>query len=307
MARRLRIQYPGATYHVINRGNYRREVFETPGAASSFEATLGEASTRFGWKVHAFAILRNHFHLALTTPIPNLGDGMHWLQTTFAVRFNRFRDERGHLFQGRYKSPLVENNAALLRVVDYIHLNPVRAGIVPAEQVAQFRWSSLARFVRGPRPGWLSAGPWLSELRLEDSAQGWTQYIGQLISLANDPMEQEKRGFDEISRGWAIGSHAWKQAVASAQRQRALERDLPRDEIRDLKEARWQAALDEGLSLRGKNRGDLFQHRRSPRWKVEMACMLRREAGAPYRWIAEKLQMGSPHSVRVAVCRFVNK
>ena len=131
VARRLRIQYPGAIYHVINRGNYRRDVFETTGAASSFEATLGEASTRFGWEVHAFSILRNHFHLALTTPIPNLGDGMHWLQTTFAVRFNRFRAERGHLFQGRYQSPLVENVAALLRVVDYIHLNPVRAGIVP--------------------------------------------------------------------------------------------------------------------------------------------------------------------------------
>jgi REP element-mobilizing transposase RayT len=306
VARRLRIQYPGAIYHVINRGNYRRDVFETTGAASSFEATLGEASTRFGWEVHAFSILRNHFHLALTTPIPNLGDGMHWLQTTFAVRFNRFRAERGHLFQGRYQSPLVENVAALLRVVDYIHLNPVRAGIVPPEQVAQFRWSSLARFVGGPRPGWLSAGPWLNELRLEDSAQGWTHYIGQLISLASDPVEQEKRGFDEISRGRAVGTQAWKQAVAREQRQRALELDLPRDEIRDLKEARWQVVLDEVLSQRGKNRDDLVQTRRSPRWKVEMAFILRKQVGAPYRWIAEKLQMGSPLSARVAVCRFVN-
>ena len=94
----------------------------------------------------------------------------HRLQTTLAVRSNRFRAERGHPFQGRYQSPPVENAAALLRGVDPIHLNPVRAGIVPAEQVAQFRWSSLARFVRGPRPGWLSAGPWLNELRPEDSA-----------------------------------------------------------------------------------------------------------------------------------------
>ena len=74
----------------------------------------------------------------------NLGDGMHWLQTTFAVRFNRFRSERGHLFQGRYQSPLVEDGAALVRVVDYIHLNSVRAGIVSVEQVVDFRGSSLA-------------------------------------------------------------------------------------------------------------------------------------------------------------------
>jgi REP element-mobilizing transposase RayT len=75
-----------------------------------------------------FCLLRNHYHVALTTPVPNLGDGMHWLQTTFALRFNRFRSERGHLFQGRYQSPLVEDAAALVRVVDYIHLNPVLAG-----------------------------------------------------------------------------------------------------------------------------------------------------------------------------------
>jgi REP element-mobilizing transposase RayT len=131
---------------------------------------MGETSTRFGWEIHAFALLRNHFHLALTTAVPNLCDGMHWLQTTFAIRFNRFRSERGHLFQGRYQSPLVENATALVRAVDYIHLNPVRAGIVCADQVADFRWSSLARFVKGPRPEWLSAKRWLQELGLEDTA-----------------------------------------------------------------------------------------------------------------------------------------
>jgi putative transposase len=77
---RLRLHYPGAIYHVIDRGNYRRDVFETAGAASSFEATLGEASARFGREVHAFSILRNHFHVAQTTPVPNLGDGRHWPQ-----------------------------------------------------------------------------------------------------------------------------------------------------------------------------------------------------------------------------------
>src|SRR5687768_11163700 len=93
MARRLRIHFPGAIYHVINRGNYRRDLFETTGAARALEYALGEATLRFGWDTHAFAILRNHFHFAVTTPLPNLGDGMHWLQTTFAVRFNRVRSE----------------------------------------------------------------------------------------------------------------------------------------------------------------------------------------------------------------------
>jgi hypothetical protein len=77
---------------------------------------------------------------------------MHWLQGTFATRFNRFRKERGHLFQGRYQAILIEDAAALARVVDYIHLNPVRAEQVTAEQMVDFSWSSLRLFVRGERP-----------------------------------------------------------------------------------------------------------------------------------------------------------
>jgi putative transposase len=171
MARRLRIQFPGAIHHVINRGNYRRDLFTTAGVARSFENTLGEASARYGWEIHAFGTMRNHFHLALTTPVPNLGDGMHWLQTSFAVRFNRFRSESGHLFQGRYQSPLIEDASAPVRVVDYIHLNPVRAGVVSASQAAEFRRGSLGRFVHGPRPAWLSPAGWLNEIGLEDSCQ----------------------------------------------------------------------------------------------------------------------------------------
>ena len=96
-------------YHVINRGNYRRDVFETTGTAKAFEVTLDEACEQHGWKLHAYVILRNHFHLALTTPEPNLVEGMHWLQSTFASRFNRLRGERGHLFQGRYQALLIED------------------------------------------------------------------------------------------------------------------------------------------------------------------------------------------------------
>ena len=79
--------------------------------------------------------MRNHFHLASKTPAPNVTEGMHWLLGTFANRFNRFRDERGHLFQGRYQAQLIEDALALGRVVDYIHLNPVRAGLVAPEAV----------------------------------------------------------------------------------------------------------------------------------------------------------------------------
>lgn len=306
VARRLRLQFPGAIYHVINRGNYRRDLFATVGAAQAFERALGEATLRFDWRIHAFCLLHNHFHLAVTTPIPNLDDGMHWLQTVFAVRFNRFRSECGHLFQGRYQSPLVEDGAALTRVVNYIHLNPVRAGLVPPEYVAQFRWSSLARYVKGPRAAWLSPQAWLKEIDLEDSAHGWAGYVAKLVGLARDPHAQREQGFDEFSHTWAIGTSGWKRALAHRYGHRALELDLPSCEIRALKEERWRAVLGEELRRHAKESVDPASEAKGAVWKLEIALVLRKRSGAPYAWIADALAMGSPNAVRVAVCRLAN-
>ena len=114
----MRIQHEHALYHVINRGNYRRDIFSSRGAARAFSRLVGEACERHGWQLHAYVVMRNHYHLALETPQPNLVEGMHWLQSTFGTRFNRYRSERGHLFQGRYQALLVEDDAALVRLID---------------------------------------------------------------------------------------------------------------------------------------------------------------------------------------------
>lgn len=302
MARRLRLQFSGAIYHVINRGNYRRDLFATPGATRSFERTLGEACLRFDWVVHAFAAMRNHFHLALTTRLPNLSEGMHWLQTTFALRFNRFRSESGHLFQGRYQSPLVEDAAALVRLVDYIHLNPVRAGICTATAPATFPWGSLARFVHGPRPAWLSAREWLAQLQIDDSTAGWARYVERLHCLASQPADQQEAAFADICHGKPVGTNAWRQALAREHRHRALEQDLPHEEILPLKQAHWTAAFEQALDHHRISTADLVASRRIPRWKVEVACLTRRTSGAPWRWIAEQLRLPKSASLRAAVC-----
>ena len=93
--------------------------------------------------MHGFVIMRNHFHLAIETPEPNLSAGMKWLQGTWAARFNRRRGEVGRPFQGRYKALHVEPGHALAQVVPYIHLNPVRAKVRSVERLLEFRWSSL--------------------------------------------------------------------------------------------------------------------------------------------------------------------
>lgn len=101
MARRLRVSHAGAIYHLINCGNYQRDVFASDGAARSSLATVDEACRRFGWGVHAYAVMINHYHLAVETPQANLSEGMHWLHSTYATWFNCFRCERGHLFPER--------------------------------------------------------------------------------------------------------------------------------------------------------------------------------------------------------------
>ncbi len=127
MARKLRLEAEGGCYHVLNRGNYRANVFGEDGAKRAFLKCLDEACTRAGWRVHAWCVMTNHYHLALETPTPNLVDGMQWLQGTFATRFNRFRRESGHIFQGRYKALAVEPGAALGALLS-LHSSQSRAG-----------------------------------------------------------------------------------------------------------------------------------------------------------------------------------
>ncbi|MBC8009209.1 MAG: transposase [Burkholderiales bacterium] len=298
MARKLRIEFAGAIYHVLNRGNYRRDLFLSSGEAKAFVLTLEEATKIFGWRVQSYAVMRNHYHIALQTPQPNLVDGMHWLQSTFATRFNRFHGERGHLFQGRYQSLLVEDDASLARLVNYIHLNPVRAGIVTPDQVAAFRWSSLGRFMRSDRFPGLEAGDWLRAMGLADEEAGWSVYWERLHQLALDPAEQDRLGFAAMSRGWAIGSDNWRKAVASDHAHLAIHPGLAAAEARALREQNWTACLARLLVEAGRTDEDAKSAAKSAPWKVALAARLRAEAGASITWISASLHMGNPNAVR---------
>ena len=151
MARKPRLEFAGAIYHVLSRGNYRKELFDD-GSARLFEKTLFEATAKCGWLLHAYVIMSNHYHLAVETPEGNLVEGMRWLQGTFGIRFNALRGERGHVFQSRYKSLLIEEGRPLLGQVNYIHLNPVRAGLVTVAKLRAYEWSSYPKFFKSTPP-----------------------------------------------------------------------------------------------------------------------------------------------------------
>lgn len=310
MARKLRLDYAGACYHVINRGNYRRDLFSRRGAADAFLRCLDEACVKFRWDVHAYVVMRNHFHLALEVAEPNLSAGMKWLQGTWSARTNRFRGETGRPFQGRFKALHVEPGAALARVAHYIHLNPVRAGVVPADRLLSYRWSSLGRFVSGPRPRWLQPSMVLAESGgLRDSPPGWRSYLAYLdVLAAAEPGSREEK-FAHLSRGWALGSAAFQEELRQrlttgvSRRERCEILGLDRDAHEALRHRGWEEQLREIAVAFGVSLGALPPAKCAPA-KVRLAAALKQTTSASNAWLAVRLQMGSPSGIASLVRRF---
>lgn len=149
MARPLRIAYPGASYHVMARGNERRRIFHTVKDYESFLKTLRQMARVYNVRIQAYCLMPNHYHLALTTPDGNLSKAVGWFQTTFTIRYNRRHQRSGHLFQGRYKAHVVGSEEYGKELVRYIHLNPVRPRdkkkkiqLTSKSRLSTFRWSS---------------------------------------------------------------------------------------------------------------------------------------------------------------------
>jgi REP element-mobilizing transposase RayT len=140
MARPLRIEYPGAVYHVTSRGNARQSIFIDDVDRQLFLEVLGNVVEKYNWLCHAFCLLDNHYHNLVETQDPNLSLGMRQLNGVYTQRVNIRHHRVGHLFQGRYKAILVEKNEHLLELCRYIVLNPVRAGMV--SEPRQWQWSS---------------------------------------------------------------------------------------------------------------------------------------------------------------------
>jgi len=144
MGRPLRIEYPGALYHISSRGNEQNPIFHDDSDRSRFLGILEDYHDRYGILIHSYVLMDNHYHLILETPRGNLIKVMHGLNSGYTGYFNRKFERSGHLFQGRYKAILVEKEAYLLELSRYVHLNPIRAGIV--KDPSQYPWSSCPGF-----------------------------------------------------------------------------------------------------------------------------------------------------------------
>lgn len=154
VARPLRLEFPGALYHITSRGDRREAIYETNSDRESFLEILADVCDVHNWDCHAYCLMDNHYHLLIETPDGNLSRGMRQLNGVYTQWFNRNHDRVGHVFQGRYKAIHVDKDAYLLELSRYVVLNPVRAGMV--RSVRDWPWSSYrATMGQSEVPPWL--------------------------------------------------------------------------------------------------------------------------------------------------------
>ena len=148
MPRKLRIEYEGAFYHIISRGNTRSRIFKKDSDRSKFLEYLNQIHIKYGVIIHAFCLMGNHYHLLMETPKANLIKAMHKLNTSYTNYYNYHNNRIGHLFSGRYRAILVEKENYAMVLSSYIHLNPVRAGFINIENISDYPWCSYKYYVK---------------------------------------------------------------------------------------------------------------------------------------------------------------
>lgn len=225
MARPLRLEFPGAFHHAMSRGNDGIDLFRDDQDRLRFLEYLARAIKRFQWVVHDYCLMTNHLHLVIETPECTLSDGMHWLLGIYAQSFNRRHKRRGHLFQDRFKSVLVEKETHLLTLSRYIALNPVAAGMV--ERPEDYRWSSYrarAGYERGP--DWLSTGA-IDSMFGQEPSQAREEYRKFVDAGMSDPRDL----MDEVVGQIYLGSRSWIERIQNLIDQEERSAEIPRRQV----------------------------------------------------------------------------
>lgn len=306
MPRKPRVEYAGAIYHVISRGDRQNLIYRDEKDKKSFLHTLEESCQRCGWRIHAYVLMNNHYHLLLETPEPNLVIGMKWLQGTYTQRFNGRYKEWGHLFQGRYKALLVDGDSGnyFSTVATYIHLNPIRAGLLhdQGSELEDFHWSSYPAYLEpNIRPEWLSVERVLGALGYVDDTAGkqrFNEYMnGRVLEVETekDPVMMNKK-LDELRRSWCYGSSEFRGRMETlvSERIKAYDRrSYSGREVEGHDESMAQTILERGLKIIKISEDELPLLAKGDCRKKVIAWAIRQRTCVRNEWIAEKLHMGS--------------
>jgi REP element-mobilizing transposase RayT len=334
MARSIRLEFEGAFYHVMARGNRKAAIFLDDHDRRFFLQCLADVCEKTGWKVHAWVLMKNHYHLFIQTPEANLVEGMKWLQNTVTRRFNVRHREWGRLFGDRYKAVVVDGESPYYyeTLWDYIHLNPCRAGLVDVTQgqsVLDYQWSSLAggyAVMPHQRAKWLAAEQGLAVMGVEDTVEGRKKLVERLDKRAAEGRERsgfvavdadaDKRG-SHLRRGWYWGKQAFAEKLmklgeAAIGRKRKARSYDASPERKAHGEQKALDLLEEGLRVAGLAKEELAGHRCTEPRKVLLAGVLWKKTTVSQAWIAEHLGMKNAANVsrvihRMDLSRLENK
>lgn len=299
MARKLRVEYPGAIYHVMNRGDRREPIFVDDKDRQLFMETLGQACQKTAWQVHALCLMPNHFHLVVETPGANLVAGMKWFLGAYTGRFNRRHKLFGHLFSGRYKSLIVDGSGTgyLKTVCDYVHLNPVRAKLIAAdEKLSRFRWSSYPAYLlpARKRPPWLRVDRLLGEHGLPiDTKATRREFTRRMEATRGAETDEEWKA---VRRGWCLGGREFREDLLKAMRG-SVGMHHGGEERREGEESWAEQLVGEELRRLRWTAADLARRRKGDLKKVRLARRLRQETTMTLTWIARRLNMGTAGSL----------
>jgi len=297
------------------RGSHGQAIFSDNNDRQRFLETLDEACRRTGWRIHAYILMGNHYHLLIETPEANLVAGMKWLQSTYTQRYNGRHKVFGHLFQGRYKAIVVDGQEPLyFQVVStYIHLNPARAGLIRIgeQRLKRYRWSSYPWYLNGAgkKPKWLDRSRVMASLGLaEKQTKGYEAYIeGRVLELGS---KAGRKDLDEqwkaLRRGWYVGSESFAERLKEAL-QSAVQGRRRESQSGPARLAHDQAAAEQGLEkaikVLGLGKESLKALPKGSPEKLVLAWWLRENTTVTIRWVSERLAMGHYTRVTQAISR----
>jgi putative transposase len=296
MPRKLRVEYPGALYHVMSRGDRREDIFLDDVDRQDFIKTLAEACQKTAWQVHAYCLMRNHYHLVLETPDANLVAGMAWLQSTYTIRLNHRHKLFGHVFSGRYKAQLVEGsgNGYLRTACDYVHLNPVRARLLKAEErLLAYPWSSLTWYLAAPkhRPRWIRVDRLLGEHGLGGDTPTARQEFERHLERRRLE-ETDEEALKVFRRGWCLGSQEFRNQMLEE-----MEGKLGEHHSGELRrktdEAKAERIVAKEISALGWSERELAGRRKSDPAKLAIGARLRKETTLSLKAIAARVHLGT--------------
>jgi REP element-mobilizing transposase RayT len=303
MPRKPRVQFAGAIYHVMSRGDRRENIFLDDVDRQDFLKTLAEACQKTAFQVHAYCLMSNHFHAVIETPNANLVEGMRWFLSAYTLRLNHRHKLFGHVFSGRYKAVLVEGSTGsyLKTACDYVHLNPIRAKLLDSEdRIFAYPWSSLTWYLsaREHRPLWMRTDRLLAAHGVADNAVG--RHLFEKNMEARRATEDDGEEWKALRRGWCLGSEGFKNDLLER-----ISGDLRPSHAGEMKlesaEAKAERIIAEELQRLGWTSSDLQLRLKTDPAKVQMALRLRAETTLTVRWIAERLNLGTAKSANVRI------